>query len=97
MSNAVDARGLSCPQPVLMTMDEIPPSPEYVDEMLLEKLVKPGLLERKYAEIARKFYNLSKQIEHRDIKTIDAKAYEKYYVEAEDFVNRMKKFIEEKK
>jgi TusA-related sulfurtransferase len=23
MSNAVDARGLSCPQPVLMTMDEM--------------------------------------------------------------------------
>ncbi len=28
MSNIIDARGLSCPQPVLMTLNEIKKSPE---------------------------------------------------------------------
>ncbi|MBU0758402.1 MAG: hypothetical protein KKF44_10115 [Nanoarchaeota archaeon] len=81
----------------LMKMDEIPPSPEYVSEMLQEKLVAAGLLEKKYATIAGRFYRLSKMIEHRDIKHIDGEEYDRYFIEAEDFVNRMKKFIEEKK
>ncbi|MBD3204389.1 hypothetical protein GF327_08920 [Candidatus Woesearchaeota archaeon] len=80
----------------LMSMDEIPPSPEYVADMLEEKLVKPGILKKKYATIVRRFYRLSKMIEHRDIKNIGGKEYDKYYKEAEDFVMRIKKYIEEK-
>ncbi|MFH0874865.1 MAG: nucleotidyltransferase domain-containing protein [archaeon] len=80
----------------LMSLDEIPPSPEYVGDMIEEKLVKPGLLPQKYATIAKRFYRLSKMIEHRDIKTIGAVEYENYYKEAEEFVEGIKKFIEEK-
>ncbi|MBN2423031.1 nucleotidyltransferase domain-containing protein [Candidatus Woesearchaeota archaeon] len=81
----------------LMSLDEIPPSPEYAADMMEEKLVKPGLLEKRYVDILKQFYRLSKMIEHRDIKQIGGAEYDRYYIEAEDFVNRIKKFIEEKK
>jgi len=80
----------------LMTLEEIPPSPEYVGDMLEEKMVKPGLIEAKYVTIARNFYRLSKMIEHRDIKSVGGAEFENYYKEAEDFVGRMKDFIEKR-
>jgi len=42
-----------------------------------------------------KFYRLMKGITHREIKEIKGPEYEKYYEEAEEFVNRMQKFIGE--
>ncbi|MBN1502458.1 nucleotidyltransferase domain-containing protein [Candidatus Woesearchaeota archaeon] len=81
----------------LMTLGEIPPSPSHVADMIEEKMVKPKLLEEKYAEIMREFYKLSKLIEYREIKFIDGAEYDKHYKRAEEFVNRIKKFIEEKK
>ncbi len=81
---------------VLMRMNEIPPSPEHVADMLEEKLVKKGLLERRYAVTMRKFYNLSKLIGHRELKELSGRHFDLYYTEAENFVNRMKKFLEEK-
>ncbi len=80
----------------LMTLGEIPPSPEYVANMLSEKMVAKGLLEAKYADIANKFYRLSKMIEHRDIKRVGGEEFERYFKDAEDFVNRMKSFIEDR-
>ncbi|MEM5807482.1 MAG: nucleotidyltransferase domain-containing protein [Candidatus Aenigmatarchaeota archaeon] len=80
----------------LMKINEIPPSPSHVAEMINEKLVKPGLIEKKYANVAQKFYDLSKKIEYREIKEIKGSDYEKYYKEAEEYIFRMRKFIEEK-
>ena len=78
----------------LMHIGQTPPSPEHAGDLLHEKLVKSGKLEEKYAETMRKFYRLMKMITHREIKEIKGPEYENYYTEAEDFVNRIKKFIE---
>jgi len=80
----------------LMQMGEVPPSPEHVGEMIKEKMVKPGLIDKKYAHIANHFYELSKMILYKEITKISGEEYSKYYAEAEDFVNTMKQFIEGK-
>ena len=78
----------------LMKHGEIPPTPEHVADLLEEKLVKKKLLERKYVAIMRHFYKTMKMIVHREIKEIKGEEYDRYYKAAEDFVNRMREFID---
>ena len=44
----------------------------------------------------RHFYKIMKMITHREVKEIKGAEYDKYYVQAADFVARMKKFIDDK-
>ena len=78
----------------LMKQGEIPPSPDHVADLLEEKLVKKKLLEQKYADTMAKFYKLMKGITHREIKEITGKEFDSYLTQANDFVVRMKEFIE---
>jgi len=78
----------------LMHIGEIPPSPEHAADMLEKHLVKEHKLETKYAKTMEKFFKIMKGITHREIKEIKGPEYEALYKEAEDFVNRMQKFIE---
>ena len=78
----------------LMKVNEIPPSPKHVSDMVEEKLVKPGIIDKKYSGIAKKFYDLSKKVEYREIKEISGKDYDKYLKEAEEYCNRLKLFID---
>lgn len=80
----------------LMSLKEIPPSPDHVTDMLDEKMVKKGLLDKKYLEIMKKLYEISKGITHRNIKEISGKEYDKYYIMTKEFVDFMKKFIEKR-
>ena len=77
-----------------MHVGEVPPSPQHAGDLLEKKLVKEHKLEQKYANTMDKFYKLMKGITHREIKEIKGPEYEKLYKEAEEFVNRMQKFIE---
>jgi predicted nucleotidyltransferase/uncharacterized protein (UPF0332 family) len=77
----------------LMKKNQVPPSPDHVADLLHEVYVKRNELEPKYVETMRMFYKLSKVIVHREIKEIKGPEYEKYFVQAADFVNRMKKLI----
>ncbi|MCH8003104.1 MAG: nucleotidyltransferase domain-containing protein [Nanoarchaeota archaeon] len=79
----------------LMRHGEIPPTPEHVADLLERKLVKKKLLEHKYVTIMKHFYKLMKMITHREIKEISGTEYDKYYIAAEDFVKRMREFVEE--
>ncbi len=78
----------------LMKMGEIPPSPDHVADMLEQKMVRKGLLEERYALMMRKFYKLSKEIIHRTSANISGAEFDKYHKEAEEFIDRMRKFIE---
>ena len=78
----------------LMKIGEIPPSPDHVAEMMQRKLVDKKLLEAKYVSTMRNFYRLMKLITHRDINEIKGEEFDRYYKEAEEFVNRMRKIID---
>jgi len=81
----------------LMRKDQIPPTPEHVADILEKVYVKNKLLEKRYSDTMRKFYDLSKAITHREIREISGPQFEKYYYEADDFVKRMKKLVEKGK
>ncbi len=80
----------------LMKLGEIPPTPEHVADMMEEHMVKKGYIEKKYANTMRKFYDLSRKINHREINNISGKDYDSYHKEASDFVKKIHNFIEER-
>ena len=80
----------------LMYVGEVPPSPAHVADMMDEKLVKPGLLDKKHLHTMRMFYNLGKSIMHGQVNDMSGDQYEAYYREAYDFVMAIKKFINKK-
>lgn len=79
----------------LMKVGEIPPSPDHASEILERVLVAEHKLEQRYSKSMQKFYRIMKGITHREIKEISGQEYEALYKEADQFVDRMKRFIEE--
>ncbi len=77
----------------LMKAGEVPPSPEHAADLLESKLVKTGLINKKYPKIMKKFYDTMKMIEHREIKEISGEQYQEYLKEAQDFVLAIQEFI----
>jgi uncharacterized protein (UPF0332 family)/predicted nucleotidyltransferase len=77
----------------LMYIGEVPPSPAHVADMMEEKLVKPGLIDKKHLHTMRMFYNLGKSIMHGQLNDMNGDQYDGYYREAYDFVMTIKKFI----
>jgi len=80
----------------LMSLGVVPVSPEEVPDALNEKMVKQGLIEKKYVLIMRDLYNLSKKVTKREIREVKGKDYDKYKKISDEFVERMKRFIERK-
>ncbi len=78
----------------LMKLNEVPPSPSHVADMLEEKMIRKGLLKQKYADIMRRFYHLSRIILHGQIVEISGSQFDDYFKNAKDFVDEMQKFIE---
>lgn len=78
----------------LMRVGAVPPSPEHVPDMLEEKLVKAGLLDKKYPGICREFYHLSKNIIHRELKDVSGELFDHYLRLANDYVETMRKIVE---
>ena len=67
------------------------------DDLLEEKMAKKGLLEKQYVSTMRNFYKLSRMILHREIKEIKGEEFDRYFKEAHMFVDRIKRFIENKR
>ena len=80
-----------------MSIGEVPPTPSHVADILEEKMVKKGLIEKRYADIMRQLYLTSKSILNRDKKDYTGVDYDKYKKMSQQFVNRMKIFIEKRK
>ena len=78
----------------LMKVGEIPPTPEHVADLMESKLVKKKLIEHKYVIVMRNFYKLMKMITHREIMEVKGEEYDRYFKHADEFVKRMRKFIE---
>jgi predicted nucleotidyltransferase/uncharacterized protein (UPF0332 family) len=81
----------------LMKMGEVPPSPSHVGDMLDEKLVAKGLLDKRYPVIAKRFYALSRSILHGSVVEIKGSQFDEYFKEAADFVAEMQRIVEGKR
>jgi len=78
----------------LMKIGQVPPTPEHVADMIRTRLVSKKLVPAKYAKTVDRFYHLMKMITHGEIHNIKGEEYDAYLIEAKEFVERMKKFIE---
>ncbi|MBN1386485.1 hypothetical protein JW968_05940 [Candidatus Woesearchaeota archaeon] len=78
---------------VLMKHGEAPPSPSHIADLMEEKLVRSGMINEKYARTVREFYNLSKMIQHREIKDISGEEFDRYFKEADEFVQHMRELL----
>ncbi len=77
----------------LMKLGEVPPSPEFVSEMLEEKLVKPGHIQKKHAVTMKKLYALQKQILYRQVREIPGREYDAHVKDVQAFLTAIDKFI----
>ncbi|MEM4260760.1 MAG: nucleotidyltransferase domain-containing protein [Candidatus Woesearchaeota archaeon] len=80
----------------LMKLGCVPETPENVASLLEEKMVKPGLLHKKYPKTMEHFYNVGKLIMHNELREISGEHYDHYYREAKEFVEVMQDFIKKK-
>lgn len=80
----------------LMKLNEVPPSPSHVADMLEIKMVSKGLLDKKYVHIMKQFYHISRIILHNQITEIRGAQYDEYFKHAKEFVDEMQRFIESK-
>jgi len=78
---------------VLMSLGEVPPSPEHVANVLEEKLVKRKMLDVKYVKIVRELFKLQKMILHREITRISGSEYDNHREDAKSFTDEMKRLI----
>jgi len=73
----------------LMKAGDVPPGPSHVHNLIEEKFVKTGKVEKKYSMMLHEFYHLNKAIEHKEITYIPAQQYQEYLHKAEDFIKCM--------
>ena len=78
----------------LMSIGEVPPSPEHVAELLEDRLVRTKLVPSWAPERMRKFYTLSKEIMKRRRAAVSGAEMDRLIKEAEEFVEVMKKVVE---
>ena len=79
-------------QALLMELGYRPSSLPETGPFVEEYLVKEHkLVEKEYADIAKRVVQFYKDVEHREIKHITGKKIDELYKDAEKFVNRMKK------
>ncbi len=80
----------------LMKLGEIPPNPAKISELIAEKLVKPGHVNKRCSTIMKDLYGTSKKILHRDIKEMSGKEYDRLQADAGFLVDEMKRFLMKK-
>lgn len=79
----------------LMRISVVPPSPAHVADLMEAKMIPLKLCTKTHVETMRFFYKLHKEIEHRVTSDISGVEYEKYYIKATSFVEKMRKVISE--
>jgi predicted nucleotidyltransferase/uncharacterized protein (UPF0332 family) len=78
----------------LMSIGETPPSPDHVAAMIEKRFVDTKILPKKYSNIMKAFYELSRKILHSEINRIDGIQYDHYVTLASDYIDAMKKIID---
>jgi len=78
----------------LMSVGEIPPSPEHVAGLLEHALVSKRMLDPRFPKVMRELYQLQKAIAHREVKEISGEQYDSYWRETLQFVDALRTVVE---
>ncbi len=81
-------------QGLLMLLGVPPVAPKEISSKIREHLVKPGLLEEKYAKIWDDLFKLRKDIEHRKIKKVAPQLVLDYSKKAKEYLDRLEKLFD---
>ena len=74
----------------LMAINEIPPSPEHISNLLREHFILKKQLDKRYAEYYDEIYILAKKIVHGEVNRVDGKRITDLQKKAEDFVKTLR-------
>jgi predicted nucleotidyltransferase/uncharacterized protein (UPF0332 family) len=80
---------------LLITVGQIPPSPELIPQYLKEFFVDKKLMPREYAEWMKEIHEFAHKILHGDVKKIDGKEVDEWRARADKFVGDVAKLIVE--
>jgi predicted nucleotidyltransferase len=80
----------------LMTVGQVPASPDHVPELLERALVQRGLLPAFVPKVVRELYQLQKSITHRELKEVTGHQYEAYWTETLKAVDALRTVVERK-
>ena len=78
----------------LMAVNEIPPSPEHIADMLNVVFVQSGKLDKKYIEWFNELYHLVRGITHGTVVSIKGEHIEEHDKRTQEFVKEMFKITE---
>jgi len=81
-------------QAALMTSGKMPPSPEYIPEMLKEVFVDAGMLKMSHVKGLSELYNLHKSISHGRVSDIKGQEIDEWQEMAEKFMLEMTRIID---
>jgi predicted nucleotidyltransferase/uncharacterized protein (UPF0332 family) len=80
---------LNTAQAVLMFMGLPPPVPSKAYNDVMEYLVKPGILEKEYAEWLKEIIEIRKKIEHKELQDVSGAFVDEWIEKSEKFINKM--------
>jgi predicted nucleotidyltransferase/uncharacterized protein (UPF0332 family) len=80
---------LNTAQAVLMFMGLSPPVPSKAYDDVMEYLVKPGILEKEYAEWLKEIIEIRKKIEHKELQDVTGAFVDEWIEKSEKFINKM--------
>ncbi len=78
----------------LMKINEIPPGPSHVHNLIEKRFVQTGIIDKRFSIVLHELYHLNKSIEHHEITYITGDQYSKYYHQAKEFVEEMRRIVE---
>ncbi|MEK6855371.1 MAG: hypothetical protein AABX73_04070 [Nanoarchaeota archaeon] len=81
-------------QAALMMAGKMPPSPEYIPQLLRETFVDHGMLKMSFVHSLQEIYNLHKGISHREISDIKGQKIDEWQTDAEKFLSEMTRIID---
>ncbi len=79
---------------VLMRLGHMPPTPDHAADLLHSALVKKKKLHPKYVITFKRLFDLNKKIARREIKSITGAQFDKNLKDAQEFVMKMREFID---
>lgn len=81
----------------LMTYNQVPPSPEHIEEMLESTFVVHKKLSRKYVNYYHEIWKTAKAVVHGEIVRLGGADFDRYRQMTEEFEKEMKRLTESKK
>ena len=80
---------LNATQAVLMWLNVPPPPPSKAYNYAIEYLVKPGMMEREYAEWLKNIIEIRNKIKYKEISSVSGQFVDEWLEKAEKYVNKM--------